>query len=370
MSSIVSFLASLGISAAAKVGRSALKGITPTEWDREITPGMIYHIPSSEIPFIKLLIVKEYERGVFLRDGKLYAVLPPGRWFLGKMPIVGRMELIWVDIGMTKMQFGFRTLTKDGVEIGANGTVYLRVSDPERFILNLVTGKNVYTSEDLQIFLRDQVNSIMRSEMANYDVRSVYIERDMFISVARVEMQEMIGDLGIEFRSLEISGLLLPQEVKAALQKPMIAAREAEATVVTGTATAQVLEKIRNVGVDPIKFKAAEALMKYSERPGGSGGSLGGDFLMPLVFFGMLMKDTTIPTDIKQQLKDMFPQFSTKAAPEPKKEEKEEKTAKEEYTKERIQRIIDGLDEQLAKGNISEKTYHDLRKKWEAKAEQ
>jgi hypothetical protein len=244
----------------------------------------------------------------------------------------------------------------------------LRVSDPEKFILNLVTGKNLYTSEDLQVFLRDQVSSIMRSELANYDVQSVYIERDMFISVARVQMQEMIGDLGIEFRSLEVAGLLLPQEVKAALQKPMIAAREAQATVVTGTATAQVLEKIRDVGVDPIKFKAAEALMKYSERPGGSGGGVGGDFLMPLVFFGMLMKDNSIPGDIKQQLKGMFPQFSAEKMSEPKAGDKGTPAAGE-YTKARIQGIIDGLDEQLAQGKISETTYRELRKKWEARME-
>lgn len=366
MERVTSFLASLGIRAAQQVGRSVLRGIAPTEWDRQLNLGMIHHIPSSELPFVKLLIVKEYERGVFLRDGKLYAVLPPGRWFLGRMPIVGVMELIWVDMGMTKIQFGLRTLTKDGVEIGANGVVYLRVSDPERFVVNLVTGSNIYTSEDLQNFLKGQVNSIMRSEMANYDVRAIYIERDMFISVARVEMQEMIGDLGIEFRSLEIAGLLLPEEVKTALQKPMIVAREAEATVLTGTATAQVLGKIRDVGVDPIKLKAAEALMKYSERSGVTGGTLSGDFLMPLVFFGMLMKDNAIPTDIKQQLKDMFPQFSKETSPEPE-GEKEEMPSTPKYNEERIQAIIDGLDEQLAKGKISEKTYYELKKKWEAR---
>jgi hypothetical protein len=268
-------------------------------------------------------------------------------------------------MGITKIQFGLRSLTKDGVEIGANGTIYLKVSDPEKFIVNLVTGKDIFTSEDLQNFLRDQVNSVMRSELANYDVRSVYLEREMFISVARVEMQEMIDELGIEFRSIEIAGLLLPQEVKEALQKPLIATREAEATVVSGTATAQVLEKIRDVGVDPIKYKAAEALMKYSERPSSSGGGFGGDFLMPLVFFGMLMKDNAIPGDVKQQLRNMFPQYS--ASQETKSIKKENSSPTMEYTKERIQTIIDGLDEQVSKGKISEKLYYELKKKWKAK---
>jgi hypothetical protein len=82
----------------------------------------------------------------------------------------------------------------------------------------------------------------------------------------------------------------------------------------------------------------------------------------------MLMKDNSIPGDIKQQLKNMFPQFTAEKKSEPKEEDKEAPSTGE-YTKARIQRIVDGLDEQLAQGKISEKTYHKLRKKWEAKLE-
>jgi hypothetical protein len=283
------------------------------------------------------------------------------------MPIIGKMELIWVDMGITRINFGLRTLTQDGVEIGANGVVYLRVSNPENFVVNLVTGRNMFTSEDLQEFLKEQVNSILRSEMAQYKVQEIYLEREMFISVTRVKMQEMLGDLGLDFRTLEVSGILLPEKVRTALQSPMIASKEAEATVVTGTATAQVLEKIMGAGVDPIQYKAVEALMKYSERPSPSGASIGGGSvdLMPLVFFGMLMKDRGLSNDIKGQLRKMFPEFSAKIQSEDSEEDRRVKS--EEYTNERIRAILDGLDERLAMGEISQETYHKLRKKWETR---
>ena len=375
METVMSVLAKLGITAAQQAGQSVLRGIAPTEWDRQHHPGMVYHIPSSEIPFVKLLIVKEYERGVFLRDGKLYAVLPPGRWFLGRMPIVGRMELIWVDMGITKLPYGLRTLTQDGVEIGANGVVYVRVADPERFIVNLVTGRSIFTTEDLQQFLKDQVIGILRAEMAHYDVRSIYVEREMFITVARVNLQEMLSDLGLEFRALEVAGFLLPDEVRGALQTPMIAARQAEATVTTGAATAQVLTQIRNAGVDPIKYKAVEALMKYAQTrgTGSDAGStqnikFGGDLLMPLVFFGLLMKDTSLPSNLKDQLKTMFPQFSATPPPQSQSPPSTPPTPSiTEYTPERVQAILDGLDERLAQGEISEDLYRQLRAKWEAR---
>jgi hypothetical protein len=60
----------------------------------------------------------------------------------------------------------------------------------------------------------------------------------------------------------------------------------------------------------------------------------------------------------------MFPQFKADQKPKPKKEKKE---STGEYSQDRIRMIIDGLDEQLAKGKISEKIYHELRKKWEAR---
>ena len=342
-----------------------------TEWDHVVNPGMLFHLPSSRFPFVKLVVVKEYEQGVFLRDGKLYAVVPPGRWFLSRMPVVGRMEFIWVDTGIKKVKFGLRTLTSDGVELGSNGVVYLRVTDAERFVLNLVTARELFQPSDLELFLREQIASVMRAEMANYDVQSLYLERDMFISVARVKLQEMFGDLGLEFRTLEVPGFLLPDDVTEALRKPMMAQREAQAMIQTGSATAEILGKMKDAGVDPVQYKAAEALMKYAGRPPGEGGGvIGGDLLMPLVFYGILMKDQGIPGDIKDGLKQLFPRYSQQAQmgqqeePEADEEKAEIKT---EYSAEEIQGVLDGLDVRLAKGEISEATYNRLKEKWEAR---
>lgn len=359
--------------------RLASTGILPaegrrgdeTEWDHVANPGMLFHLPSNRISFVKIVVVKEYEQGVFLRDGKLYAVVPPGRWFLSRMPVVGRMEFIWVDTGIKKVKFGLRTLTRDGVELGSSGVVYLRVTDAERFILNLVTARELFQPVDLETFLRDQIASVMRVEMAHYDVQSLYLEREMFISVARVKLQEMFGDVGLEFRTLEVPGFLLPDDVSEALRKPMMAQREAQAMIETGSATAEVLAKMKDAGVDPVQYKAAEALMKYAGRPPGEGGSaIGGDLLMPLVFLGMLMKDQGIPGDIKNDLKKLFPGHALTAQNEPQQEPEtvEEKAEiKTEYSAEEIQGVLDGLDVRLAKGEISEATYDRLKEKWEAK---
>jgi len=188
----------------------------------------------------------------------------------------------------------------------------------------------------------------------------------MFISVARVKLQEMYGDLGLEFQTIEIPGIMLPDEVTEAMREPLIASQEAQATVSRGSATAQVLSKIKDAGVDPVQFKAAEALMKYAERPSGDGTPLGGDFLMPMVFYGMLMKETGIPGDVKNQIKSMFPQYEKGEQQPP---SSPPSTGSNGVSKEQVEKVLEGLEMRLALGEISETTYKELKAKWEAKLE-
>jgi hypothetical protein len=346
------------------------------EWDHSSNPGMIYHT-SAELPFIKIMLVRPYESAIFLRDGKIYATLPEGRWVVEKMPVLGKMEIVWVDMGWQKLKFGLRTLTRDGIEIGAHGVTFLKVAGPEKFMTNLVTAKNLFSSDDLEDFLLEQINSVLRAEMARYEIQSLYIEREMFAIIARAKLTETYDNLGLEFQTLEVSGFAIPDDVKSALQAPLIAEKQAKAAVSLGTAQAAVLNKIREAGVDPVRLKGAEALMKYAERPSsGSSAPLSGDVLMPLLFYGLLMKDSSISSDIKQQLKNMFPQFSEGTEQSLGIETKTENTGKSgpnsetAYTKEHINNILDQLDERLAKSEITEKTYRQLKDKWTKKLRQ
>jgi uncharacterized membrane protein YqiK len=115
------------------------------------------------------------------------------------MPIVGTMEIIWVDLGWHNISYGLRTLTKDGIGIGANGVVYLKVSNPEKFVTDLVASHKQFDATDVEDFLSAQLSGVMRAEMASYDIRSLYIEREMFGRVARVKLDGSLGNLGLEF---------------------------------------------------------------------------------------------------------------------------------------------------------------------------
>ena len=192
--SIVAALAAVGIiSAGAKIVQKTIGELAPIEWDHLGSPGMVWRVPDpyarickkckrvytspdmyldrtvsqlmgtaetegvdrapiparaletltcntcngdlesfENINWVESILVREYERAVFLRDGKLYGpgALPPGRWILTKMVFLGRMEVIWVSMQTYKINWGVgRVLLSEGVEVGAHGIAMLRCLD-------------------------------------------------------------------------------------------------------------------------------------------------------------------------------------------------------------------------------------------------
>src|SRR5512135_709652 len=79
-------------------------------------------------------ILREYERGVIFRLGRLVGVKGPGIIFL--IPIVDRM--VKVSLRTVVMDVPPQdVITKDNVSIKVNAVVYFRVMDPDKAILDV-----------------------------------------------------------------------------------------------------------------------------------------------------------------------------------------------------------------------------------------
>src|SRR5215469_3737511 len=81
-----------------------------------------------------LRILREYERGVIFRLGKLLAAKGPGVIFL--IPIVDRMvkmDLRVVTIDVTKQEI----MTRDNVPVTVDAVVYFRVVDPAAAVVRV-----------------------------------------------------------------------------------------------------------------------------------------------------------------------------------------------------------------------------------------
>ena len=267
-----------------------------------------------EINWVESVLVREYERAVFLRDGKLYGpgAIPPGRWILTKMVYLGRMEIIWVSMQTYKINWGVgRVLLTEGVEVGAHGIVMIRIKDPINFVLNVVAAKRYFSSEDLEEWVKDMVKSAVRTEMSHYSPLSLQRERESFIATVRTKLQEMFNQFGLEFINLEIPNFHFPQDYIEAMRGVPIAKFERDAQIERGRAFAQVLTMMNQAGVDPVRYQMVQALTEYGKTPRAAA-PFSGDFYMPLVF-AMMLKDNAIPGNVKNQLTQLMPDLAEKA---------------------------------------------------------
>ena len=82
--------------------------------------------------FMSIKIVKQYERGVVLRFGRLHNVRDPGIRFI--IPVVVQMTKVWFRIVTLPIQ-SQGTITRDNVSVGVSAVAYFRVVDAVKSVI-------------------------------------------------------------------------------------------------------------------------------------------------------------------------------------------------------------------------------------------
>lgn len=362
--------------------------LRPLMWNHERDPGLIWKWPPAgtgdrgdlkpakeETSMISGIAVREYESAIILKEGRLYAEVASGRDYIIREPFVGRTEVIFVDLRQFKTRWGVGgIIARDGLTIGAHGVVYLRVSKPSTFIINVVAGNERYTTKEVEDWISETVRGIMRSELARYEVLELTTKREEFITLARVKLDELFSQWGLEFLSLEIEGFQVPQEYLEALKGPTIARKlsetsaieskaEAERRRVLGMADTEILESLVRAGIDPVQLKAVEALIKYAETPSQSGGPIPADLYKPNVFLNLMevLRTSGIPQEVRDSIMSRIPEemrAQMERVPAP---ERRNGTAPDVDVDDFLMR----LDMRLVNGEISEETYREIKSRWE-----
>ena len=182
--SIIDTLAQKGINLVEGIGKGVQyvgkrAAVIPVQWPHEKRPGLVWRIPESEdVPSSERvtiasifahnqpIVVREYERAIVLDNGKYYAEVVPGIFDMTKVPIKGIIEIIWVSLNQSQHRWGVGgVMTSDGVTVGAYGTVFLQVADANKFVMSLVAGREVYTEDEIETWVRNIMGGIMRTEL-------------------------------------------------------------------------------------------------------------------------------------------------------------------------------------------------------------
>src|SRR5947208_11062963 len=167
-----------------------------------------------------LRVLREYERGVVFRLGKLLGAKGPGMIFL--FPIVDRMvkmDLRVVTIDVSKQE----VMTRDNVPATVDAVVYFRVIDP---IAAVIKVENFWKATSLI------AQTTLRSVLGQAELDELLSHRDKINQTLQEIIDRQTDPWGIKVTSVEIKDVALPEGMKRAMAKQAEAERERRAQIV------------------------------------------------------------------------------------------------------------------------------------------
>jgi regulator of protease activity HflC (stomatin/prohibitin superfamily) len=177
-------------------------------------------------------ILREYERGVIFRLGKLIGAKGPGIIFL--IPFVDRMvkmDLRVVTINVAKQEI----MTKDNVPATVDAVVYFRVINPMDAVVKVENYLNA-TSLIAQ--------TTLRSVLGQSPLDDLLAQRDVINQKLQEIIDRQTEPWGIKVTAVEIKDVALPDSMKRAMARQAEAERERRAKIVNAEGEFQAAEKM------------------------------------------------------------------------------------------------------------------------------
>jgi len=177
-------------------------------------------------------IVKEYERGVVFRLGRIVGAKGPGLIIL--IPIIDRM--VKVSLRTINMDVPAQeVITSDTVPIKVNAVIYFRVIDPVKAVISVEN----YISATSQI-----AQTTLRSVLGERDLDTFLSKREKVNQTLQQIVDEQTDPWGIKVSTVETKDVELPENMRRAMAKQAEAERERRAKVIHAEGEFQASEKL------------------------------------------------------------------------------------------------------------------------------
>ena len=165
-------------------------------------------------------ILREYERGVIFRLGRVIATKGPGLIIL--IPIIDKM--VKVSLRLVAMDVPSQdVITRDNVSIKVNAVIYFRVMDPNNAIIEV----------ENYLFATSQLaQTTLRSVCGQVELDDLLAEREKINTELQSILDAHTDPWGIKVTTVEVKHIDLPQEMQRAMAKQAEAERERRAKVI------------------------------------------------------------------------------------------------------------------------------------------
>jgi len=177
-------------------------------------------------------VLKEYERGVIFRLGRLVGAKGPGLILL--IPIIDKM--VKVSLRTVAMDVPPQdVITKDNVSVKVNAVVYFRVMEPEKAIVEV----------ENYLFATSQLaQTTLRSILGQAELDELLAAREKINHELQSILDRLTDPWGIKVGTVEIKHVDLPQEMQRAMARQAEAERDRRAKVINALGEFQASEKL------------------------------------------------------------------------------------------------------------------------------
>jgi regulator of protease activity HflC (stomatin/prohibitin superfamily) len=184
------------------------------------------------LAFVSARVLREYERGVCFRLGRLRPIAGPGLVLL--LPFVDR--LIRVDLRTVTLTIPPQeVITRDNVPARVNAVAYFRVVKPDLAITE-VEAYPVATSQIAQ--------TTLRSVLGRAELDTLLSERDELNDSLRRIIDEQTEPWGIKVTTVEIKDVEIPEAMQRAMARAAEAERERRAKIISAEGEFQASQKL------------------------------------------------------------------------------------------------------------------------------
>jgi len=177
-------------------------------------------------------ILREYERGVIFRLGKLIGAKGPGLVFL--IPLVDkmvRMDLRVITINVAKQE----VMTRDNVPVTVDAVIYFMIIDSEAAVVKV---ENYLQATSLI------AQTTLRSVLGQSELDELLAKRDKINATLQEIIDRHTSPWGVKVTAVEVRDVVLPDTMKRAMARQAETERERRAKVINAEGEFQAAEKL------------------------------------------------------------------------------------------------------------------------------
>ncbi len=182
--------------------------------------------------FASLRVLKQYERGVAFFLGKYWGTKGPGLFFLpAGLTSIKRVSLRIMALDIPPQD----VITRDNVSVKVNAVLYMKVSDPERAVIEI---------EDYLYATSQLAQTTLRAVLGEVELDELLSDREKINAVLKRIIDERTDAWGIHVSAVEVKDVDLPEQMKRAMARQAEAERERRAKVIAAQGELQASETL------------------------------------------------------------------------------------------------------------------------------